>query len=351
MSQGPPQRPGEESEGTDHPTERFEPTQADHPTERFETSQADHPTQAFGSGQAEQPTQAFDQPAAGTPAGQSPDGQPGQAGQPPPGGAEQIQYGPPHQHGDSQGPQRQSPVLVAIGILVALLVVGGLVFAGINFFSGDDDTPAGPEQTEPVDAGPPADVEEESAPEQTRQDAEAEDGAAEDETPQDEAGTDPQETDDPASEPDGELYDLLTESASQVEGIASSWTIEEPGWTIFNGEELADVSEADLLEAYTATFTSADDESLTMWATMLDDPQAGTDWAERLVEQRGESDRSGPVWDEEQSEDELVWGEGVFHEWEDGDDVEILWWDDRGVVRYVTGPTEVTRDFYLYFPL
>lgn len=356
MSQGPPQRPDEGPESSDHPTERFEPGEADQPTEAFEAGQGEQATRAFGPGQGEQPTQGFGQGPAQPPPGQSPYGQPAQPGQSqygPPGQPGQSQYGPPAAHGDTGEPQRTSPVLVVIGVLVALLVVGGLVFAGINYFGSDDDPAAAPEQTDPVNDDLAVDTEEEQQEDQQQDDgqqtdAEPEDDAAEDDATREEAPEDdgadaePQETDDPANEPSGELYDALTASVSQVEGEEASWVIDEPGWTVYESSDLDDI---DPREAYSATFTSTDDDALSMWVVGLDDPEQSADWAEGLVEERGESDFTGPVWDDDDRDP------GVFHEWQDGEDVEILWWDDSGRVMHVSGPADVTRDFYRYLPL
>ncbi|HLS26682.1 MAG TPA: hypothetical protein VK063_12500, partial [Beutenbergiaceae bacterium] len=146
--------------------------------------------------------------------------------------------------------------------------------------------------------------------------------------------------------PSGQLYDTLTEYASAVEGEQASWQIDEPGWANY------DVSGVDPVEAYIATFTSDEDDELEMWAVRFNDPQEAAEYGESIVEDRGEADESGDVWaieNDDDVEDDLEYG--VFHLWQDGGDVEVLWWDDMGVVRHVSGPAEVTWDFYMYLPL
>lgn len=368
MSQQPPQHPGGAPDGSEQPTESVDPaggTTGGAPGQGTD----DQPTQAFGQAGAEQPTQSFDQPGAAFPSGQTPagpayggppaagdygQGQP-QGGYPQQGGyAQQGGYpqqggaypppgpGSPGHGGPDEEPKRRSPVPIIIGAVVALLVIAGLVFAGLSLFGGDDepvagDTETAPETGPPVDTDDPAGTDEGDGPE-TMGETDGDTGT-EDDDGQTGEGAD-------AEQPSGQLYDTLTEFASAVEGEQASWQIDEPGWTNY------EVSGIDPVEAYSATFTSDEDESLEMWAVRLTDADEAAEWAESLVEERGEADETGDVWvieNEDDVEDDLEYG--VFHLWEDGENLEVLWWDDMGVVRHVSGPAETTWDFYMYLPL
>lgn len=280
---------------------------------------SDQPTQSFGYPEGEQPTRSF------------------------PAQAERQGHDQPAADGDPSGPApeqpRRSAVPIVVGVIVAALVIAGLIFAGIRFLGDDSDPVAGPDPAEETEQTP---AEQADPGQADPEDADPEDA----DQLQDDGAATQEEGSQPDGELGGELYDYLTSVGEAVEGDLGTWIIDDPGWQRYDDVDI------DPAESYTATFTSSEDDSLTMWAVRLEDVDATAQWAQSLVDERGEADDTGQVWtieDEDSVEDDLQYG--VYHMWQDGSEIEVLWWDDTGVVRHVSGPDEPTWDFYMSAPI
>ena len=201
------------------------------------------------------------------------------------------------------GRQRGNGPIIAGIIIGGLVVLALLLWGAITLIDGRDDTIPTPTPT----ATDPSDPASEDSSEQ------------------------------PGDQPEpegGELYDLLTTEAAQVDTDGSTWTVQ-GSW--------ADASElsAEASEAYTTTYTS-DDGELTFTAVSFPDVDAADSYVAGVEEERGDPDTTGPVWQEDYGQ-----GRGSRISYASDEGYSIYWYDDTAVVYQVDAADQATAsDFY-----
>lgn len=312
MTQNPPDQPGgqpgpygsPEQYGAGDPRPSGSPDQQGQPGEQpygvgqqqsYGTAPAGQP---YAADPAQQPYAAAGsaQPGPGGPTGPS-DQQPGGPAGPPPGG------------------RRSNPAVIAGIVIGGLVVLALLIWGAITLIDSRDDTIPTPTPTATADP---------SGDGSADADAEPTDGE-----PSDDASG-------PA--PGGELYDLLSTEAAEVQdGSGTTWTVQ-GDWA-----DASDLS-ADATEAYTATYTS-DAGEITMTAISFPDPSAADAYAAGVQDERGDPDYSGDVWQSDQGS-----GLGTRIDY-DGDVYSIYWYDDTAVVYQIDAPdVDTAQGFYGSLP-